>query len=122
MRKKSINFTIALFCYGLFWLAGYNIMLKHNPFGIGEFVFGLFHVILQLVVFGITMTLIFGYKKGRFSFFSFLSLLCNSTMLYFLLAYPRSIEDVTTRAGFISVAIIFFLIHLYTVFRKPKAD
>lgn len=122
MKNKWIDFSIASLTYGLFWLVGYNILLSHDPFGIGAFVFGLFHLMLQGVVFFITMALIFGYKKGRFSAFSFLSFFCNSTMLYFLLAYQDSIEDIGARIGFISGAIIFFLVHLYAVFRKPKAD
>jgi hypothetical protein len=120
LKIKLFNFAIAALIYGLSWFAGYHLMLKHDGFGIGAFVFWIFHILLQVAAFCITMALIFSYKKGHFSAFSFLSFFCNTAMLYFLLAYPGSIEDIATRMGYTSAAFIFFLVHLYAVFRKPK--
>ncbi len=117
---KISRLILALVIYGAFWGIGYMFFLENDPFGIGSYVFALVFLLLQFILFVVMTILIYVQNSFHFSIGSFLALFFEATSLYFMLAYPKTFDDVYERYAITLIFVILFVVQLYFVFFREK--
>lgn len=119
-RHWLLNLIIAITIYSVILIIANHWLFEGDTMGLGGFYYFIFHCLLQILLFGISLSIMVFKKKGYFSIISFLSLILNLITLIFLPFAYKAFDKGLERNLFIFVAFSAFFIHFYGMFQKSK--